>query len=54
MNNIYHPIIAQININSIRNKFDVLVKGIQGNMDILKVFETKPIRQFVIKRFRAR
>ena len=26
----------------------------QGNINILKVFETKPTRQFVIKRFTAR
>ena len=51
-------IIAQININSSRNMFDALVSGIQGNMDILMVLETKlddsvPTGQFIIKGFKG-
>ena len=51
-------IIAQININSIRNKFDALVSGIRGNVDILTVSETKiddsfPNRQFLIDGYTA-
>ena len=34
-------VIAQLNVNSIRNKFDQLVNIIQGNADILVVIETK-------------
>ena len=51
-------IIAQININSIRNKFDALVSGIRGNVDILMTSETKiddssPTRQFLINGYTA-
>lgn len=33
--------IAQIKINSIRNKFDALVSGFEGKIDILMTSETK-------------
>ena len=33
--------IAQININSLRNKFSFLCKAVRGNIDILLVTETK-------------
>ena len=51
-------IIAQININSIRNKFDALVSGIRGNVDILTISETKiddsfPNKQFLIDGYTA-
>ena len=36
-----HPIIAQFNINSIRNKFQFLEKYACGNLDILLMSETK-------------
>ena len=47
-------IIAQININSIRNKFDFLLPIVNNNVDILLVSETKidssfPNAQFHIK-----
>ena len=56
--NLNRVIIAQININSIRNKFDVLVSGIRGNVDILMTSETKiddssPTRQFLINGYTA-
>ena len=35
--NLNRIIIAQININSVRNKFDALVSGIRGNVDILMI-----------------
>ena len=35
------PIIAQLNINSIRNKFKFLEKDICANLDILLISETK-------------
>ena len=51
--NIAKIIVAHLNINSLRNKFDSLITG---NIDILTVSETKlderfPIGQFVIERF---
>ena len=39
--NLNRIIIAQININSIRNKFDALASSIRGNVDILMISETK-------------
>ena len=51
--NIDKIVIAQLNINSLRNKFDQLLSIIQGNVDILVITETKldetfPISQFMI------
>ena len=56
--NLNRVIIAQININSIRNKFDALVSDIRGNIDILMISETKidnsfPTRQFLIDGYTA-
>ena len=47
-------IIAELNINSIRNKFEQLVENIDKNVDILLTVETKlddsfPINQFYIE-----
>ena len=47
-------ILAYLNINSIRNKFDQLVNGIEGNIDVLMISETKledyfPSMQFLIE-----
>ena len=36
-----HPIFAQINMNSIRNKFEFLASQIINNVDVLLVPETK-------------
>ena len=33
--NLHRIIIAQMNINSIRHKFEALVSGVRGNVDIL-------------------
>ena len=54
--NLNRVILAQLNINSIRNKFDLLAKGIKGMVDVLMVSETKidetfPSRQFYIEGF---
>ena len=54
--NIDKIVIAQLNINPLRNKFDQLVSIIQGNVDILVITETKldetfPISQFVIDEY---
>ena len=39
--NPYRVIIGHININSIRNKFESLLKYVGNNLDILMVSETK-------------
>ena len=49
-------ILAQLNINSIRNKFDLLAEGIKGKVDVLMISEIKidktfPSRQFYIGGF---
>ena len=49
-------IIAQLNINSLRNKFDSLVRMLHNNLDILLIYETKidssfPIAQFQIEAY---
>ena len=55
--NPYRVIIGHININSIRNTFESLVKHVDNNLDILMVSETKiddtfPESQFLIEGFR--
>ena len=54
--NLNRPIIAQLNINSIRNKFQFLEKEICANLDILLISETKlddsfPSAQFLLNGF---
>ena len=54
--NPFRVIIDQININSIRNKFETLVSFINNNLDILMISETKiddtfPDSQFLIEGF---
>ena len=54
--NIGKIIVARLNINPSRNKFDSLIDQITGRIDILMVSETKldesfPIGQFVIEGF---
>ena len=49
-------IFAHLNINSIRNKFELLSKQIKGNVDVLMISETKiddsfPVGQFLIEGF---
>ena len=39
--NLHRIIIAQTNINSIRNKFKALVNGVRDNVDITTISETK-------------
>ena len=51
-------IIRQININSIRNKIELLLEAVLGNIDILMISETKIdmsfwTSQFVIQGFAA-
>ena len=51
-----NPIIAQININSIRSKFELLVPQIASHIDVLMISETKidesfPTSQFLVDGF---
>ena len=53
-NNPNRLIIAQLNINSLRNKFDSLVETLHSNVDIILISETKidssfPTAQFKIE-----
>ena len=41
-----------ININSIRNKFDLLVRQIKGNFEVLVISQTKIERSFPIGQFK--
>ena len=54
--NLHRIIIAQININSVRNKFEALINGVRGNVDILmisaiKIDDSFSLTQFVIEGF---
>ena len=54
--NLNRIIISHININSIRNKIELLAEVVMGNVDVLIVTETKidesfPTNQFVIPGF---
>ena len=51
--NMHKIVVGQININSIRNKFDHLMAAVSGNIDILLIIETKidstfPLNQFYL------
>ena len=51
--NLNKLIIAHLNVNSLRNKFELLKEQIQDNIDILMISETKidasfPIGQFLL------
>ena len=56
INNINRLIIGQLNINSLRNKFEQLSTMIDGNIDIFMISETKldktfPAAQFYLQVF---
>ena len=47
-------VFAHININSLRNKFELLVDQVKGNIDVLMISETKiddsfPLENFLIR-----
>ena len=44
-------VVGQININSIRNKFDPLMAAVVGNTDILLITETKIDSTFSVNQF---
>ena len=39
--NLNRIVLAHLNINSLRNKFDLLADQIKGNVDVLAILETK-------------
>ena len=54
--NLSRIVIVHLNINSIRNKFEVLSGGMEGNVDISVISETKiddsfPTGQFTMESF---
>ena len=54
--NLNKLIFAHLNINSIRNKFELLSEQIKGNVEVLMISETKiddtfPVGQFCIEGF---
>ena len=44
-------IVGQLNINSIRKKFDFLAQQVKGNIDILVISETKLDESFAVGQF---
>ena len=46
LKNLHRVIISQININSIRNKIELLSEAVLGNIDMLMVSETKTNMSF--------
>ena len=51
LSNVDRIIVAQINVNSVRNKFDALMTGIQNRVYILLMSETKPDEIFPTRQF---
>ena len=54
--NLNRIVISHVNINSIKNKFELLAEAVMGNVDILMATETKidesfPTSQFIIPGF---
>ena len=54
--NLNEFILAHLNINSIRNKFELLSEQIKGNADVSMISETKiddsfPVGQFLVEGF---
>ena len=50
--NLKHIIPGHLNITSIRNKFDLLVDQIKGNIDIMVISETKLDESFLNGQFK--
>ena len=51
LNYAQNPIVAQININSTRNKFELLVPQIASNINVLTISETKMDDSFPTSQF---
>ena len=54
INNVYRVVIGHININSIRNKFDMLSSMVKDSTDTLMVLETKLDSSFPQAQFRIK
>ena len=50
--NVNHVIFAHLNINSVRNKFDMLAHQIIGNVDVIVISEIKLDASFLIEQFK--
>ena len=51
MRNLNKIIIGDLNVNSLRNKFESLQEQINRNVDVLLILETKPGNSFPIGQF---
>ena len=49
--NLKRAILAQLKINSIRNKFGLFAEGIKGKFDVLMISETKIDETFPSRKF---
>ena len=49
--NLHRTLIAQINVNSIRNKFEALVNRVRGSVDIVMISETEIDDSFLPRQF---
>ena len=47
----YQLLFAHLNINSIRNKFDLLTEQVAGNIDLLMISETNIDESFPVENF---
>ena len=50
--NLNRIVLAHLNINSLRNKFDLLTDQIKGNVDVLAISETKLDDSFPTEQFK--
>ena len=46
LQNLNRIVLAHLNINFLRNKFDALVKQVSGNVDVLVSFKAKIVESF--------
>ena len=53
LKNLNRIVLAHLNINSLRNKFDALVKQVSGNVDVLFLSETKIDESFPEGQFKT-
>ena len=51
--NLNRIVLAHLNINSLRNKFDLLADQIKGNVDVLAISETKLDDSFHVRQFKV-
>ena len=51
--NLKRIILGHLNVNSIRNRFDLLVHQVKGNVDIMVISETKLYESFPNRQFKV-